>query len=84
MPRRDELPKETDDRIAWVLDHPGTSPWLKTALETALQRDPIAIVNDLEILNLLLRARWRASLDRAFPSPPSRLRAGLDRRDEHT
>jgi hypothetical protein len=33
------------------------SPWLKEALTTARDRDPIDVLNDLEILNHLLRTR---------------------------
>lgn len=45
-----------DERIAWVLAHPGMSPWLKAALNGATQCHPVEVQNDLEILNLLLRA----------------------------
>ena len=44
-----------DERIAWVLAHPGMSPWLKAALKGATQCHPVEVQNDLEILNLLLR-----------------------------
>lgn len=48
---------EADEHIAFILEHPGMSGWLKTALQEALPRDPIALLNDLEILNLVLRKR---------------------------
>lgn len=52
---------ETEERmIAWVLAHPGMSGWLKRGLRTALRRDPIAVLNDLEMLNALLRPRAQA------------------------
>lgn len=44
-------------QISFVLAHPGMSSWLKTALSDALHRDPISVLNDLEILNLILRNR---------------------------
>lgn len=44
-----------DDRIAWVLAHPGMSPWLKAALKGATGCPFVDVQNDLEILNLLLR-----------------------------
>jgi hypothetical protein len=44
-----------DERIAWVVAHPGMSPWLKAALNGATQCHPVEVQNDLEILNLLLR-----------------------------
>lgn len=47
-------------RIAWVLAHPGTSPWLRAALEAALVRDPVEIANDVEMLRHLLLPRSTA------------------------
>lgn len=49
-------------RIHWVLDHPRMSFWVKQALRGALERDPTAVLNDLEILNELLRADCRARI----------------------
>jgi len=42
------------------------SDWLKTALQEALPRDPIAVLNDLEILNLVLRKRSEALIAGMF------------------
>jgi len=75
MTQRHEGLQEIDDRIAWILDHPGMSPWLKTAFRTALDRDPIAVINDLEILSLL-RLRCAALTGGAFAGPGPRLGAG--------
>lgn len=47
-------------RIAWVLVHPGTSPWLHAALQTAMAQDPIGIANDVEMLRHLLVPRSTA------------------------
>ena len=58
--------KETDARIAWILAHPGMSVWLKEALRAALERDPVDILNDLEILIYLLRARSDALIHAAL------------------
>jgi hypothetical protein len=44
-----------DQRIDWILRHPDMSPWLKTTLRTARQRDPVVVANDLELLNCTLR-----------------------------
>lgn len=55
MPPPDDTLKTNDQRIAWILAHPGTSAWLKDALRAARQRDPIEVLNELEILTLLLR-----------------------------
>ncbi|KTF69517.1 hypothetical protein ACNFJ7_01355 [Sphingomonas sp. HT-1] len=49
-----------DRRIAWVLNHPGTSPWLKAALEAALAGDPLVVANDVEMLRHLLLPRSTA------------------------
>jgi hypothetical protein len=46
-----------EEQISFVLGHPGMSAWLKSALSDALRCDPLSIMNDLEILNLVLRNR---------------------------
>lgn len=48
---------KVEERIDYVLAHPGMSSWLKHALRTALARDPVEVANDLEILSVLLRSR---------------------------
>jgi len=48
---------EMEEHISFVLAHPGMSGWLKTALSDALHRDPISVLNDLDILNFILRNR---------------------------
>lgn len=55
MPPPDDALKTNDQRIAWILAHPGTSAWLKDALRAARECDPVEVLNELEILNLLLR-----------------------------
>ena len=44
-------------RIHWVLEHPDMSPWLKSALKSALVEDPIDLTNDLQILANLIVSR---------------------------
>lgn len=46
-----------EGQITFILGHPQISLWLKSALSGALGRDPISVLNDLEILNLILRNR---------------------------
>lgn len=46
-----------DDQIAFVLEHPAMSVWIKQALTSALDRPPAEVLNDLEILNQILRLR---------------------------
>ena len=55
MASPDDALTTNDQRIAWILAHPGTSDWLKDALRAARERDPVEVLNELEILNLLLR-----------------------------
>lgn len=62
-PSGDEL-QEAERRIEWVLAHPGMSPWVKDALQTALDRDPIDILNELEMLRVLLTPRTDAMVRR--------------------
>jgi hypothetical protein len=57
---------EADAHIAFILEHPGMSDWLKRALQEALPRDPVAVLNDLEILNLVLRKRSEALIGGMF------------------
>ena len=48
---------DAEQQIAWVLAHPGMSTWLKNALRTGLDGDPVQTINDLEILRILLHLR---------------------------
>lgn len=41
--------------IAEVMSDPGTSPWLRDALSTALRRDPAEACRDPELLTVLLK-----------------------------
>lgn len=47
----------SDDEIRAILREPGTSSWMKVALTTALERDPVDAVNDAELLTIVLRHR---------------------------
>lgn len=47
----------SDDEIRTILSGPGTSTWLKNALTTALDRDPVDAVNDAELLAMVLGHR---------------------------
>lgn len=55
-------------QIAWVLAHPTMSPWLRDALRTALEQDPIDVLNDLEVLRYVLNLRCEVSIS-AYLSP---------------
>ena len=54
---RDDGIAAIDEQISFVLDHPGMTSWLKGALRGALAADPLQVLNDLEILNQILRKR---------------------------
>lgn len=62
---------EAEQRIAWILAHPGMSGWLKDALRSALDGDPFDILNDLEILQSLLQSRSHAIVAQLLPLPPA-------------
>ena len=47
----------SDDPDSFVLNHPGISQWLKDAVATSADRDAHDVLNDLEILTYVLRAR---------------------------
>ena len=63
-----------DFRIAWVLDHPRVSDWLKQALRTADGLDPIALQNDVELLRHLIVSRSQARIDGAMSPDGIRLK----------
>lgn len=67
MSAPDDVLRTMDERIAWIMAHPGMSPWLKTALQDAGDRDPIELLNALEILTPLLRARCHALIQLTLP-----------------
>jgi len=58
-----DQPLLLDASIDFVLNHPGMSSWLKDALATAVERDPSAVLNDLEVLNFVFRAKAAESLE---------------------
>jgi len=46
-----------------ILDDPAASDWLKGALRSALERDPVDALNDALVLAATLEERLRAALD---------------------
>ncbi len=52
-----EAQRAVEEQLSFVMAHPGMSVWLKNALSSALDRHPVEVLNDLEILNLILRNR---------------------------
>jgi hypothetical protein len=61
-------------RIAWVLDNPRMSPWLKAALRDALEQDPFTVGSDVQLLSHLLTGRadaWMRDQLQAVAPPKS-------------
>jgi hypothetical protein len=58
-----------EENIAWILDRPAFSGWLKDALRGAIARDPERVANDLEILTHVLRGWTSARIDRDLLHP---------------
>ncbi len=46
-----------------ILEDPAASDWLKGALRSALERDPVDALNDALVLAATLEERLRAALD---------------------
>lgn len=46
-----------ESEINWVLHHPGLSSWLKESLRLSLVRDPLSVLNELEVLRCLSERR---------------------------
>ena len=47
----------SDEEIREILKGPGLSTWLKVALSTALNRDPVDAANDAALLAMVLDKR---------------------------
>lgn len=58
-----------EGQIDWALSHPDMSGWLKDALRTMRDRNPIEVLNDLEVLDTLVRSRACAMIDRLMDVP---------------
>ena len=52
-----------DARIAWVLEHPHISDWLKQSLRLADELDPIVLQSDVEMLKHLIMLRSQARIE---------------------
>lgn len=57
---------EHDAHIAWLLEHPGISDWLKAALRSARECDPIVLNNDLQLLSFVLGRQIEAEIKAAL------------------
>ncbi len=54
-----------DDEPQAVIASPAASSWIKNALESALERDPVDAVNDAEFLHGLLTRRQEQVFQKA-------------------
>jgi hypothetical protein len=64
MKGKDMRSLRLEEAEAFVRSNPRTSPWLRQALEETAQRDPLDVLNEVEMLRLLLLRRLaRASSD---------------------
>ncbi|GAK44352.1 conserved protein [Tepidicaulis marinus] len=64
MKGKDMRSVRLEEAEAFVRSNPRTSPWLRQALEETAQRDPLDVLNEVEMLRLLLLRRLaRASSD---------------------
>lgn len=43
--------------VAELLDDPATSHWLRTTLIGALRRDPVQVLNEIDVLRAIIKAR---------------------------
>jgi hypothetical protein len=66
MKHADPALVKSDEQIDWVLSRPNVSPWVKNALATARGCDPVDVLNDLEVLDFLLRTRSNTWIRSAF------------------
>lgn len=51
---------ELRERIEYVENDPSASGWIKQAWETLKDRDPIDALNDVDILQSIVEAKWEA------------------------
>jgi hypothetical protein len=61
-----EILRSAEERIEWVLSNPDISEWLKHALHGAMDRDPVDLLNELEILNALLRPKCQCLIETSY------------------
>lgn len=55
-----------DASITWLLDHARVSDWLKAALRSGRDFDPMVLQSDLQLLSFVLGRRIEAQIDAAL------------------
>ena len=45
------------DHVAFVMQHPRMTRWIKNAVREAMDEDPISVLNGLEILRVIMLRR---------------------------
>jgi hypothetical protein len=63
-------PNDWFHRARRVTDDPAASDWLKNALLTAINRDPMDAANDADELRTILRKRAKATKGRVSKTSP--------------
>ncbi len=58
------------DKILTTLENPATTYWLRDAIKSALQRDPVDALHDAEELAYLLRDRLDQIISGPVEEPP--------------
>jgi hypothetical protein len=66
---------EADGRIAWLLDHPLVSDWLKEALRHVAAGDPIVVANEIEMLRHVV---WLRAGRIDMPKPEAKKWSGRE------
>jgi hypothetical protein len=62
MNREDPALVKTNEQIEWLLARDNVSQWLKNTLSAARGRDPVELLNELSILDCVLRSRCNAQI----------------------
>ncbi|MCK5934080.1 hypothetical protein SAMN06297251_10887 [Fulvimarina manganoxydans] len=62
---QEHSPEALEARMALLCEDPACSDWLKDAIRSALERDPVDAANDAEILADLLAKRCNSLLGSA-------------------
>ena len=65
------------DRFEWALAHPDVSDWVKSSLTSARPRDPIDVLNDLELMTHIVR-QWAGTATGAIGAAPIRAESLAD------
>ncbi len=57
---------QADRNIEWIIDHPGTSDWVRQSLKAARGSDPGEVLVGIELLAHLLKPRAESQIRQAI------------------